>query len=185
MSPLKRAVVKSSIPKNEQITIKGRDGISVTTSDIESTISSFKRGIEVTSATDKKIKFKFVLSFASDNVSEDVYDQLKNNPSAVTGTFSISTEGQEIYTMRIEKGVAQKSVRKVLSAQLVPPVHDASVGCGVGTVHDCVSYKIESMNWVDYGLCLASAPACYGGLWASCTWDVCNSKMRYTDPNAN
>lgn len=39
------------------------------------------------------------------------------------------------------------------------------------------------MNWIDYALCAASAPACYGGLWASCSWEVCHNHMKYTDPN--
>ncbi len=174
----------TGIPKNEPTIIKGKNGISVLATDVESNFSNFKRAIEITSPENKDIKLKFILSYTSDNTNENIYETLKNNPGAFKGNFTIETEGQEIYAMRIEKGVPQKSERKFLSKIFVPPVYDANVSCGVGTVHDCVSYKIETMNWIEYALCAASAPACYGGIWASCTWDVCNSKLKYTDPNA-
>ena len=54
--------------------------------------------------------------------------------------------------------------------------------CSVESVHDCVSYKIEDMNLVEYGLCLASAPSCYAGVWAVCAYDVCVKGKTYINP---
>ena len=183
MSLPKKSNSKIVIPKNEPTIIKGKNGISVLATDVESNFSNFKRAIKITSTENKSISLKFVLSYTSDNINENIYETLKYNPNTFNGNFTIETEGQEIYNVRIENGKAQRVVRKILSAVAPPPVYDANVACGVGTVHDCVSYKIEEMNWIEYGICLASAPGCYAGIWASCTWEVCHNHMRYTDPN--
>ena len=166
------------IPENAPLTIQGQDGISVTASDVYSKKSSFRREIIVNNANTESQVLKAYVTFISDN-SENIYSQLKSKRNEVSGTFTIETEGQVIYKKRIINGIEQKGEKVALNlASKALPV----VPCTVTTVHDCVSWKIDDMNWIDYTLCLASAPGCYAGLWASCTWDVCKRGIKYENP---
>jgi hypothetical protein len=71
---------------------------------------------------------------------------------------------------------------EIIASRLPGPIYNPNLACNAITIHDCVSYEIEDMNWIEYGACLVSAPACYATLWASCTWEVCHNHMQYTNP---
>lgn len=94
--------------------------------------------------------------------------------------MTIETEGQVILKRKVKNGIFQKS--ELIAFRVPGPTYNPNVACTVGTVHDCVSWKIEDMNWIEYGACLVSAPACYATLWASCTWEVCHNHMQYINP---
>lgn len=167
------------IPLNKSVTIEGKNGITVTASDVYSKKSSFRRQIII---NDPKSDVKlpaFFITFVSDN-STNIYDQFANNKSSINGEFAIEVDGQVILKKRIENGVGAKSklfaFNPIGRAEMAAP-------CNVTTVHDCVAWEIEDMNWVEYGFCLAGAPACYAGLWASCTWEVCHNGRTYVNPN--
>lgn len=167
------------IPQNKSITIDGKNGITVTASDVYSKKSSFKRQIIIADPI-SNAKFPAIfITFISDN-SSNIYEQFKNKKSSVSGEFTIEVDGQIILKKRIVNGVGLKT--QLLSPQVSAREAEAAP-CNVSTVHDCVAWEIEDMNWVEYGFCLASAPGCYAGLWASCTWEVCHNGKTYVNPN--
>jgi hypothetical protein len=170
---------KIYFPKNEPITIQGKNGITVTASDVYSKFSEFKRKIEISNPSGKGKFSEIFLSFKSDH-NKNVYDEFKEDRNSVSGLFEIETGGQVIYKKRIINGKIKKG--ESIGYKVPGPVYDPNVACTVSTVHNCVSWEIEDMNWIEYGACLISAPGCYATLWASCTWEVCHNHMRYTNP---
>jgi hypothetical protein len=106
---------------------------------------------------------------------------MKNSPNTVNGTLQVEVEGQVIYKKRIINGVGQKGQKIPFKSS--DGINASRVPCTVSTVHDCVAWEIDDMNWIEYGACLVGAPACYATLWASCTWEVCHNGKQYTNPN--
>ena len=105
---------------------------------------------------------------------------MATNPYSVNGLLTIETEGQVIMNKRVINGVWQKN--EIVAYKVPAPTYNANVACTGTTVHNCVSWEIEDMNWIEYGACLISAPACYATLWASCAWEVCHNHIQYTNP---
>lgn len=163
---------------NAPFTVEGRNGITVTASDVYSVKTSFRREIEIKDPQ-KNVSFpKLYLTFVSSG-EENVYQQMKERPNTVNGEFTIETAGQVIYKRAIVNGKAQKGIKlpfRTASTEMAAP-------CTVTTVHDCVAWEIDDMNWIEYGACLVSAPGCYATLWASCTWEVCHNGKTYVNPN--
>lgn len=167
------------IPKNETVTINGKNGITVTASDIYSKKSSFKREIIINDPISKTTFPKIYMSFISDD-NENIYEKIKKRPNLVNGIFLIEIEGQVILRKRIVNGSGEKS--QLISKREQFQNQRVAVACTVSTIHDCVSWEIDDMNWIEYGACLISAPGCYAALWASCTWEVCYNNKTYVNP---
>jgi hypothetical protein len=173
------------IPKNEKLTITGKGGILVTAEDVYSTATEFKRMITITDPNTGTTFPAIYLTFTSAKKNKNIYKQLREDKSNVDGILTVEVGGSKILTQSVVKGKDMTMKRSVINTLAVAdgdPVKDPKVPCTITTVHDCVSYKIEDMNVVEYAFCLAGAPACYAELWASCTWDVCHEKIRYTNP---
>lgn len=165
---------KVEIPQNEPLLIKSSEMISIRASDVISTINSFKRKIEIINNIDKNVLQTFEISVISTNIQGDIYEALKNK--TFSGTMEISSGSTKIISKEFKQGKLIPKISKINDSNityLANPDEELAPECSATTVHDCVASRINAMNWIDYGLCLASAPACYGGLWASCTWDVC------------
>lgn len=169
------------IPKNEAITISGKNGITITATDLYSKKSSFKRQIVISNPA-IGVSFPLIhMTFISGD-NDNIYEKIRNTPNLVNGEFTIEINGKIVLRKKIINGKALKSelVKENLGA--VTDMNQA-VPCTVTTVHDCVAWEIDNMNWIEYAACLISAPACYAELWASCTWEVCHNGKRYVNPN--
>jgi len=44
--------------------------------------------------------------------------------------------------------------------------------CSIGII-SCADDAINGMNWIEYGFCLAGAPACLARVYLSCGWQSC------------
>jgi uncharacterized protein YxeA len=173
------------LKKNEAFVKKLDNGGSITATDVYSKINSFRRAINIDAGPGKGKLPEIYLTFLS-NDDENIYEKMKNNPYTVNGEFTVEAGGQVILRKKVVNGQWQKSDLISLSEAYVnsePPHYNPNLKCTVKTVHDCVAWEIDDMNWIEYGLCLASAPGCYAGLWASCTWEVCHNHMEYKNPN--
>lgn len=175
----KAKVEDEYIPKNETVIIQGKNGIIVTASDVYSKMSKFKRRIQIEYPEGNAKLPEIFISFESDD-NDNIYKKFGESPNSISGFFLIETGGQVIYKKRIINGESQKGEN--IKYKVPGPVYDPNVACTVSTVHNCVSWEIEDMNWIEYGACLISAPGCYATLWASCTWEVCHNHIRYTNP---
>ena len=167
------------IPKNSDVTITKPNGLSVHVSDVFSKRTEFRRKITITpSNTSGNLSDIYVTFISSDG--DNIYDKMKTNPTGVNGRLIIETEGQIILTKQVVNGKWGSTKLEKRNAAISRVV---SVACTVKTIHDCVAWEIEDMNWIEYGACLVSAPACYATLWASCTWEVCHNHKTYVNPN--
>jgi hypothetical protein len=164
------------VAKNPDVTVTKPNGVSVTASDVYSRKSSFKRKISILSGRNTgNMPNVYITFISSDN--DNIYEKMKTRPTEVNGNLIIETEGQVILTKRVVNG-------KWGGTKLINPSSvKASAACTVSTVHDCVAWEIDDMNWIEYGACLLSAPGCYATLWASCTWEVCHNHKVYDNPN--
>ena len=176
------------IARNPDLTIKAEDGTLVIIRDVYSMKADLKRNVQlVNPKTNGMIGEAFIRLQAVDP-DENMYDILKETPGKFSGTLSIESDGVVIYSKQIVNGVAEPAqvVAGRAAGELTGgpgPVYNPNLRCTIGNIHDCVAYKIEGMNWLQFGLCLLSAPACYGRQWAVCTIDVCINHMQYTNPN--
>lgn len=168
------------IEKNKPITILKDDGVSVTAIDIYSKKTSFRREITINGGINKEELAKIYITFTSSD-NTNIYQMMISNPKSVNGEFTIETEGQVILKKKIKNGIWEMS--EILTYKPMPPNYNPKVPCAVSTIVDCIEWKLNDMNWIEYGGCCISAPACYANLWASCTWEVCHNHMQYTNPN--
>ena len=169
------------IPKNAAVTISGKNGITITATDVYSKKSSFKREILI---NNEAIGTSFPLihmTFVSDD-NDNIYEKIRNTPNLVNGVFTIEINEEIVLRKKIINGKGLKSELVKAKQGAVTDMNQA-VPCTVTTVHDCVAWEIDDMNWIEYAACLISAPACYAELWASCTCEVCHNGKRYVNPN--
>ena len=174
------------IPKNEDVTIEGKDGIIITASDVYSMTSKLKRKITIYDTKTKTMIGEAFIKFESSNSSDNIYTMLQNDPAGFSGFISIEFEDQVVYVKNIINGNPVKGdqfASKQAFQQGPGPVYNPNLRCTLRNIHDCVAYNIEKLNWFQLGICLASAPACYGKHWATCGWEVCHNHMQYTNPN--
>lgn len=122
----------------------------------------------------------FVITISSYDENDNIIKSLKEK--TFTGYFSIESENTVLLKRKIINGKDEISISKSKNLDVENLFIDESGSCSLRTVHDCVSFKIVDMNFVEYSLCCLGAPACYGGLWAACTWDVCIMNKTYVNP---
>lgn len=176
-------LVSNETPKNEKITVKGEGGITVTAEDVYSNNTEFKRKITIFDSVSQTTLPSIFIKFTSFNKEVNIYEQLENDKSNVNGILIVEMEGVEILSQKIIDGKEKSLKRNKNFLSEIGPVYNKNTPCTARTVHDCVAYKIDGMNAVEYALCLGGAPACYLGTWAACGYDVCSRKIRYTNPN--
>ena len=174
------------IPKNEEVTIEGKDGIIITASDVYSMNSKLKRKITIYDSKTKTMIGEAFIKVESSKSSDNIYYILQNDPAGFSGFISIEVDDQVAYVQNIVNGnpVKGDQVASKQSFQGGPgPVYNPNLRCTFRNIHDCVAYNIEKLNWFQFGVCLVSAPACYAKHWADCGWEVCHNHMQYTNPN--
>ncbi len=158
--------------KNAPISIAAKNGITIFANDVYSKKSSFKRELSFLAPSSKTPFEKYELTFvSSENVN--IYEQLKKDPKSVSGLFTIEINGQVILKKQFINGVGLKTEKNSYDNLIGGEI--GRIACNVKNIHDCVSWEIEDMNWLEYLVCAASAPGCYATLWASCTWEVCHN----------
>lgn len=174
------------IPKNEDVTLEGKDGIIITASDVYSMTSKLKRKITIYDTKTKTMIGEVFIKLESSKSNDNIYTILQNDPGSFSGSLSFEMEDQVVYEKSIVNGNTVK-LDQVASRQAFQggpgPVYNPNLPCTIRTIHDCVAYNIEGMGWLRFLSCLASAPACYGRQWLFCSWDVCRNHMQYTNPN--
>jgi hypothetical protein len=167
------------IQKNEPLILKSSNLISIISSDVISEKNYFIRKIDLLDNVNNEIKKTFEITVRCENNNENVYTSLKKR--TFTGIISISSGKNNVIIKKIKNGQVISNKSDYLNNENTFMLNSdeeiaADIDCTIKTVHDCVASKIEAMNWVEYALCLSSAPGCYAGIWASCTWDICFKK---------
>ena len=118
-----------------------------------------------------KVSKTFILTATTNDVNTNIFKSLKNK--TFSGNFTVQIGDRIILEGTTQNGLA--GVLKRITPQVSSGISSKTetVDCSLTTVHNCVASKIDAMNWIEYVACLATAPECYGVLWAACYWDVC------------
>jgi hypothetical protein len=164
----KSSDLQEALPKpNAPLTISNSDQIDIKASDVYTTNDSLQRKIEIISKSDNTVQDVFYITLKSNNFNTSIFTQLKEK--TFTGTLSIANNNEIIFS----KGGDQKVDEKISGQDVVKIKSNTVPSCNVTVVHNCVANKIDQMSIFEYGMCLATAPECYAGLWASCGWTNC------------
>lgn len=85
--------------------------------------------------------------------------------------MTVSNNGNDVYRAVVKNG-------KYYSSQILYNVNakSAKEPCTFKGNLKCVDDKLKEMNWFDYGICCATAPACYAQTWGSCIVDNCSDE---------
>lgn len=165
----KEQVNSEPIPdKNTTYTTQSSEFFDIRANDVYTKEDSLQRKIEIIDKRINSVRDAFYITLISENTSANLYTHLKNK--TFSGIFKIESNNKILYKLVLLNGkivpqqVAVNS--KNIKSNMIPT-------CTLSLVHGCVAQKIEQMNIFAYGLCLASAPACYAGLWAECTGLYC------------
>jgi hypothetical protein len=176
------------IPQNPDQTITADDGTRITSHDVYSMTGKLKRKVTLVNPRSNSVIGEIFIRLESANPDVNMYDQLDKAPEKFSGSLTIETAEGVIYKKYIIDGetVDEGSVSGKATGGLgggPGPFYNPGLSCSFSNIHDCVAYKIEGMNWVNYALCLVRAPLCYLQQWAVCTYEVCVRHMQYTNPN--
>jgi hypothetical protein len=155
-----------------------RTGIEVTVSDVYSRLTALRRKVVIYDPSTATVIGEAYINLDAANPGENMYDQIENNSINFSGSLSMEVDGQVAYVRSIVNGQAEQRTGP-------GPVYNPSLPRTISTVHDCVAYEIEGMNWVTYTLCLVRAPEYYIEQWLSCHWKVCHKHMQYRNPNSH
>lgn len=135
---------------------------------------------------DRKFGFvfnEFIIKIEVDNKKDNVFNVLRSRK--ITGTFEIIHQNQVIVKTHVINGVegstehygvedSRGSIGPTNGKLSMAPNLDP---CTFSGVHDCVSERIKAMGWVEYGLCLTTAPECYAAQWLICDFQVCRPSL--------
>lgn len=176
-----------SLPENNSVIIHSSNLVDVRGTSVVTTSNFVERRIDIIDRRNGMTAYSFTMEVATTNPTDDLIGNLKSH--TFTGYFLIKYQNRVVKRYEIVKGrnvgVQAQSFtsQDVLFAPLMMQ-DETEFGCPVSYVHDCVAYKINDMNIVEYLICVASAPGCYAGVWAGCIWDVCIQGKTYL-PNAS
>lgn len=159
----------SEYPSNQTYLIQSSELVNIQASDIISEKYYFKRKIEVIDKRDNTVHDSFVITVSSSNKTNDIYSDLKNNN--FSGSLQIETDSMVVETLNFNKGTIQ--LLGINTNNQGKYVTNIAPTCKISLIQNCVSQKIKIMSKFGYLLCLATAPECYAGLWAECSWDFC------------
>lgn len=157
------------IPKNNApVLLHSSETIDVRVTDVITKADSLKRKVEILDKKNNTIYSTFIISLNSDNFNSNIYTQLKNK--TFSGSLVIESDNEILYKSNTKNGktivLISRETQGKIKSNFIPT-------CRVSLIHSCVVQKISDMSIFDYGMCLAFAPECYGGLWASCSWSYC------------
>ena len=144
-------------------------------SDVESTPLIVKRKIEIINRANNSVVNTFILTLTNTDTKSNIFETVKNK--TFTGTFTIESQGELLLKAQATNGVSADDL--IYSNENTDfasnPKYQTmeAVPCTLYNVTKCVNTRILAMNWIDYGACMLTAPACYAQLWGSCTWDIC------------
>lgn len=153
--------------KNTALTLHISDIMDVRATDVYTKPYALKRRIEIIDRRNNLIHDTFFILLISKENNCNIYTQLKNK--VFSGTLSIISDDEILYIKQYNKGATviaeldQMNRRKV---DIVPT-------CKITVIHNCVAQKINNMSIFEYGMCLATAPACYAQLWGACGFLDC------------
>lgn len=100
----------------------------------------------------------------------EIMKDLPTKINSFNGTFIIEVEGQILHKSIIKDGIVKESEIKKFEISEFARI---SYPCTVDGITSCADDQINDMNWIEYGFCLASAPACLAELYLSCGWENC------------
>ncbi len=153
---------------NPPLTIHSSELVDIRATDVYTKYDSLQRKIEIIDKINDTVKDVFFITLKSNDFKNNIYTQLKNK--TFTGTLSIISNEEILFIMSCKNGVnlatSTNEQHSNIKSNRVP-------SCNLTVVHNCVANKIRQMSIFDYSECLVTAPACYGGLWASCGWTNC------------
>jgi hypothetical protein len=154
---------------NKPLIINTQTQFDIRATDVVTTKSLMIRKIEFIDRNNNQIVDSFLISMEEMDTSENILLTLRRK--SFKGTFKIISDNQILYNLNIENGMKQgidiyKTSIDSIKSNLVPT-------CKFNLIHGCVSHAIKSMGIFEYGVCLYSAPECYGLLWAGCAFNYC------------
>lgn len=158
--------MKNNITETSYAKVVGDESIvEVTTvkSEINSRIIEMKITNKKTKVTLPTIYHKITL----DNKNEK-FDDLSKDLSSINGIYTIEVNGQILVSKIIKNGKIQSTEIKTASSLY------ARYPCTTRGLILCADNEFNNMNWVEYGFCMAGAPACLAEVYASCAWESCN-----------
>lgn len=167
---------------NETIKINVNDNLELITYDVLTNNNQIIRKIDF---FDKKTKL-LLQSYTMQLTLKEGFILEEIKSKKFIDSFVIYSNGYSVMSTNTLSGVFGKFDRFDTKKNLFLKTDVAEGGgdapCSLTSVHDCVSFKIDDMNFTEYVLCLASAPACYAGVRAICAEDVCIHGKTYINP---
>lgn len=156
------------VPKsNAPFIIHNADFIDIKATDVYTAHDSLQRKIEIIDRRTNAVYDTFYITMKSNDNTANLYTQLKNK--SFTGSLTIISNNEILLSKEVYNGVIEKASSTLgikTKSNLVPT-------CKITVIHNCVVQKIDNMSIFEYGLCLATAPACYAQLWATCGFIDC------------
>ena len=178
----KQTTLQPEFQANETIKINVNENLELVAYDVLTNNSQIIRRIDFYDSKTKLILQSYTLQLTSTEGS--ILEKVKSKK--FTGSFIIYSNGYSVMSTSAVRGVFKDFYRTDTKKNLLIKTDVAEGGgdapCSLTSVHDCVSFKIDDMNFTEYVLCLASAPACYAGVWAICAEDVCIHGKTYVNP---
>jgi hypothetical protein len=162
----------------QKTTISSGKGYYVTYLDVSNSNNELIHEVEITDSATSDHIASFTIRLTASSSRANVKQQLTNR--TFSGTFTIEYLGNVLVSGSASGGVGQQLTKQNTTAALIQAIVDANPGdekiaCNITTIHNCVAWTIDDMNWIEYGACLVSAPGCYATIWASCGWEVCHN----------
>jgi hypothetical protein len=176
------------IAKNADVSITADDGTQIVAKDVYSMQGDLKRTVQLFNPKTNQLIGEASIRLQAAPGVDNMYELIEQNPEKFSGTLTIECEGKIVYQKQISNGVASTTDASTTGRAAGElgggpgPVYNPNLRCTLGNIHDCVAYRIDDMNWWQFGLCLIRAPACYAQQWAYCTVSVCINHMQYTNP---
>ena len=162
------AVFNSSYGQNSTNRAEGKYLI-IEASNLKSNINEIITEVKVTNK-EKNISLPIFLHKFISLEKTDLKKDFENNSKTVSGISTIEVDGQIVYQRILKNGVFEKpQIYEFVGTTVLGKEYECTVQGNL----TCVSDRIQDMNPVEYGFCLAGAPACLSELYLSCAWDNC------------
>lgn len=153
----------------DKVAIVSNDLLTVEANLIDTNPNLYTIEVRITNKETKESLPTFIHKFIPDNKIEIMKD-LPTKINSFNGTFIIEVEGQILHKSIIKNGIVKESEIKKFEISEFARI---SYPCTVDGITSCADDQINDMNWIEYGFCLASAPACLAELYLSCGWENC------------
>lgn len=120
--------------------------------------------IDITNPDTKQGLPTIVHKFIASDTNSDISD-LREKFSTFNGTFERTIDGKLLSVASIVNG-------NVVSYQRFS-LDDGDYECSLDGITTCADDTINDMNWIEYGACALTAPACLARIYASCIYENC------------